>query len=345
MAVATIMSAEINEQADAISATLAGLSSSHAQVRDIFAGVHSVLFMARGTSDSVADYGQYLLSTKTGILATSGSPSLATAFNAKVNLTSHLVIGISQSGSTSEIVTSLQWAKKSGARTLALTNVAESPITQSADLTLLTRAGVERAVPATKSFSSAMAAMAWIASCLSTGSLDKELETLAETVREVLAQRLHIGDIERVIGTSHTLVVSGRGFGQSVAREIALKLKECALINASGLSFADLRHGPVAVFSQGFPLISLGLSERSPLLTGLHDLQRAAHQAGAPIINIGGVSAAGVPVLDIPLPEISDELLPILQVIPGQKIAEHIAIARGFNPDQPRGLNKVTQTL
>jgi len=141
------------------------------------------------------------------------------------------------------------------------------------------------------------------------------------------------------------LVVSGRGFGQSVAREIALKLKECALINASGLSFADLRHGPVVVFSQGFPLISLGLSNTSPLLTGLHDLQRAAHQAGAPIINIGGVSAPGIPVHQIPLPELSDELLPILQVIPGQKIAERIAITRGFNPDTPRGLNKVTQTV
>jgi glucosamine--fructose-6-phosphate aminotransferase (isomerizing) len=141
------------------------------------------------------------------------------------------------------------------------------------------------------------------------------------------------------------LVVSGRGYGQSVAREIALKLKECALINASGLSFADLRHGPVAVFSQGFPLISLGLSERSPLLSGLHDLQRAAHQAGAPIINIGGVSAAGVPVHHLQLPNISDELLPILQVIPGQRLAERIARTRGFNPDQPRGLNKVTQTI
>ncbi|MBM3704106.1 MAG: SIS domain-containing protein [Actinobacteria bacterium] len=341
----SIMSSEINEQADALSATLAALERSRLEVEQLFNGAQSVLFMARGTSDHVADYGQYVLSTRAGVLAASGSPSLATAFDAKVNLSHHVVIGISQSGSTSEIVESLAWAKRLGAKTVALTNVANSPLTQGADLTLLTHAGVERAVPATKTFSSAMAAMAWVASSLSSGSLDSELSRLPDLVREVLAAPLHLGEIESAIGSAHTLVVSGRGFGQSVAREIALKLKECALINASGLSFADLRHGPVVVFSQGFPLISLGLSNTSPLLTGLHDLQRAAHQAGAPIINIGGVSAPGIPVHQIPLPELSDELLPILQVIPGQKIAERIAITRGFNPDTPRGLNKVTQTV
>lgn len=341
----SIMGSEINEQADAIEATLAHLQSSREQVEDLFSGASAVLLMARGTSDNVADYGQYLLSTKAGVIATSGSPSIATSFNAKINLAHHVVIGISQSGATAEIVESLEWAKRSGAKTLAITNVAQSPITKSANLTLLTHAGMERAVPATKSFSSAMSAMGWIASSLSNGSLDGELATLPAKVREVLDTQFHLGEVERAIGAAHTLVVSGRGFGQSVAREIALKLKECALINASGLSFADLRHGPVAVFSQGFPLISLGLSEKSPLLSGLHDLQRAAHQAGAPIINIGGVSASGIPVHHLPLPQVSDELLPILQVIPGQRIAERIAVARGFNPDQPRGLNKVTQTV
>ena len=341
----SIMSAEINEQADAIAATLSALAPSRADVQKLFAGASGVLFMARGTSDNVADYGQYLLSTRAGVLATSGSPSIATAFNSTVNLQGHVVIGISQSGSTAEIVESLQWAKRSGARTLALTNVAESPLTKGADLTLLTRAGNEKAVPATKSFSSAMAAMAWITSSLDGGRFDDELASLPTKVREVLDANFHWGEMERAIGAANTLVVSGRGYGQSVAREIALKLKECALINASGLSFADLRHGPVAVFSQGFPLISLGLSAASPLLSGLHDLQRAAHQAGAPIVNIGGVSAPDIPVHHVPLPEISDELLPILQVIPGQKLAERIAHARGFNPDQPRGLNKVTQTI
>ena len=341
----SIMSSEINEQADAISATLTGLRESRDAIAQLFAGAQGVLFMARGTSDHVADYGQYLLTTHAGILATSGSPSLATAFNAKVDLSHHVVVGISQSGSTAEIVESLSWARRSGAKTLALTNVAGSPLTHQADLTLLTHAGTERAVPATKTFSSAMAAMAWIASSLKAGALDDQLANLPELVRNVLAAPAHLGEIESAIGSAHTLVVSGRGFGQSVAREIALKLKECALINASGLSFADLRHGPVAVFSQGFPLISLGLSDSSPLLSGLHDLQRAAHQAGAPIINIGGVSAQGVPVHHIPLPQVSDELLPILQVIPGQRLAERIAIARGFNPDTPRGLNKVTQTV
>ena len=345
MSSASIMSSEIAEQADAIDATLARLSQSRSAVQNFFAGAQSVLFMARGTSDNVADYGQYLLSTKSGILANSGSPSIATAFNAQINLSGHVVIGISQSGSTSEIVQSLAWAKRSGAKTLALTNVANSPITQSADLTLLTHAGSERAVPATKSFSSAMAAMAWIASSLSNGSLDAELAQLSERVRTALAHSINFDEVERAIGSARTLVVAGRGYGQSVAREIALKFKECALINASGLSFADLRHGPVAVFSEGFPLISLGLTAASPLLSGLHDLQRAAHQAGAPIINIGGVSGEGIPVHNISLPETSDELLPILQVIPGQKIAERIARSRGFNPDQPRGLNKVTQTV
>ena len=341
----SIMNEEINAQPEALEATLHSLASTRAQVREIFSGVSSVLFMARGTSDHVADYGQYLLSIDGGVLATSGSPSLATAFHAKVNLAGQLVIGISQSGSTAEIVESLAWAKKNGARTLALTNVAESPLSQSADLTLLTHAGQERAVPATKSFSSAMAAMAWIASTLRDGIFDSELELLPEKVREVLKSNVHWSEYESAIGAAHTLVVSGRGYGQSVAREIALKFKECALINASGLSFADLRHGPVAVFSQGFPLISLGISAQSPLLSGLHDLQRAAHAAGAPIINIGGETAADVPTHHIRLPKVSDQLLPILQVIPGQILAERIARARGFNPDQPRGLNKITQTV
>jgi len=204
----SIMSSEINEQADALSATLAALERSRLEVEQLFNGAQSVLFMARGTSDHVADYGQYLLSTRAGVLAASGSPSLATAFDAKVNLSHHVVIGISQSGSTSEIVESLAWAKRLGAKTVALTNVANSPLTHGADLTLLTHAGVERAVPATKTFSSAMAAMAWVASSLSSGSLDSELSRLPDLVREVLAAPLHLGEIESAIGSAHTLVVS-----------------------------------------------------------------------------------------------------------------------------------------
>jgi fructoselysine-6-P-deglycase FrlB-like protein len=360
------MLAEIVEQPEALRRTFAALLPQIGALEALAAETRQVLFIARGSSDNAAVYGQYLCSARAGRLTTLAAPSLATAYHATLDLRGVLAVAISQSGATEEIVTTLAWARACGARTVAITNVPGSPLADAADLTLLTQAGPERAVPATKTYTTQLAAVAVLATALgrgsegggSGGSRERELEAL-QRVPEAVAGMLELAAVERLaerLVDVETLVVSGRGFAYSTALEVALKLKESCYLTAVGLSYADLVHGPIAIVDAGTPALLIAAAD-GPMLPDMTALARRLAGTGADVYGIGGDAAFAaacrttLPGPSSPAdpsgpggPPLPEHLAPFALIVPGQLLAEALARAKGIDPDAPRGLRKVTQT-
>jgi fructoselysine-6-P-deglycase FrlB-like protein len=340
------MLSEIAEQPEALRRTFAALLPRIGEVEALAAGTRQVLFIARGSSDNAAVYGQYLCSARAGRLTTLAAPSLATAYHATLDLRGVLAVAISQSGATEEIVTTLTWAHACGARTVAITNVPGSPLAAAADLSLLTQAGPERAVPATKTYTTQLAAVAVLATALGRGE-PAEAEALGR-VPEAVAGMLELAPAveelaERLVGTE-TLVVSGRGFAYSTALEVALKLKETCYLTAVGLSYADLVHGPIAIVDAGTPALLVAAAD-GPMLPDMTALARRIAETGADVYGIGGDPAfADACRAALAGPSLPEHLAPFALIVPGQLLAEAVARAKGIDPDAPRGLRKVTQT-
>ncbi len=235
----TQMRTEIGEEPAALRATLDALLPRAGEVAAVAAGTRQVLFIARGTSDNAAVYGSYLLQVYAGRLATLASPSVATTYRSRADLSGVLAVALSQSGRTEEIVETLDWARQCGARTIAVTNSAASPLADTAELALVTAAGAERAVPATKTFTTQLAALAVLGIGLGTRADPAELLAVPDEIERLLAEP---GDVEAAaadLAGRSGLVVSGRGLAYAAALELALKLKEACYLHAMGLSYAD----------------------------------------------------------------------------------------------------------
>ena len=327
-----------------------------------------VLFIARGSSDNAAVYGQYLCSARAGRLASLASPSLATAYRAVLDLRGVLAVAVSQSGATEEIVTTLEWARRCGARTVAVTNAAGSPLTEVADLALITQAGEELAVPATKTYTTQLAAMAVLALSLQAGGSGAGAAgwrrgrargrregpgsgTWRRGLRGVpgaVAAMLEVAPAaealaERLVDVG-TLVVSGRGYAYSTALEVALKLKETCYLTAVGLSYADLVHGPIAVVDDDTPALLVAAGD-GPILPEMTGLARRIAGTGADVYGIGGDQEFAAACRSaLPGPSLPEHLAPFALIVPGQLLVEALARAKGLDPDAPRGLDKVTQT-
>ena len=345
------MRAEIAEQPQALRRTLDALLPQAGALEALGRETRQVLFIARGSSDNAAVYGQYLCSVRAGRLASLASPSLATAYRADLDLHGVLAVAVSQSGATGEIVTTLEWARRCGARTVAVTNAAGSPLTEAADVALVTQAGSELAVPATKTYTTQLAALAVLALSMGRGpgpappgaglealwGVPDAMEAMLEVApaAEALAGRLTDAD---------TLVVSGRGFAYSTALELSLKLKETCYVTSVGLSYADLVHGPIAILDAGTPALLVAAAD-GPMLPEMTGLARRIAATGADVYGIGGdhdfATACRSTLPGTSLPE---HLAPLALVVPGQLLAEALARAKGLDPDAPRGLDKVTQT-
>ena len=350
----TRMRAEIEEQPAALRATLDSLLPRVGEVAALARDTRQVLFIARGTSDNAAVYGSYLAQVRAGRLATLASPSVATTYRARLDLSGVLAVALSQSGRTEEIVQTMTWAAECGARTLAVTNGAGSPLAAQADVALVTEAGVERAVPATKTFTTQLAALAVLGIALAADEegvrghqqpIDvDELRSVPDEIERLLASP---GDLEPLIdGLARVegAVVSGRGYAYSAALELALKLKEACYLHAMGLSFADLLHGPIAVVDQRTPAVITAASS-GPALEGAVALAQRVMQSGAPAYGIGGgATLAAECSYAVPGPRLPEWLAPIGLIIAGQLLTEALARRLGLDPDHPRGLSKVTQT-
>ena len=340
------MRVEIAEQPEALRRTLDALLPQVEALQALGRETRQVLFIARGSSDNAAVYGQYLCSVHAGRLASLASPSLATVYRADLDLHGVLAVAVSQSGATEEIVTTLDWARHCGARTVAVTNVAGSPLTEAADVALITQAGSELAVPATKTYTTQLAALAALAMSMGRGA-GAGLEALGRVPDAVEAMLEGAPAAEALAGRltdAETLVVSGRGFAYSTALELSLKLKETCYVTSVGLSYADLVHGPIAILDAGTPALLVAAAE-GPMLPEMTGLARRIAATGADVYGIGGDrDFAAVCRSTLPGPSLPEHLAPFALVVPGQLLVEALARAKGLDPDAPRGLDKVTQT-
>ncbi|HEY2549354.1 MAG TPA: SIS domain-containing protein [Streptosporangiaceae bacterium] len=342
------MRREIGEQPAALQATIDALLPRTAEVADLARGTRQVLFIARGTSDNAAVYGSYLIQAHAGRLATLASPSIATTYQRRVDLSGVLAIALSQSGQTEEIVETLLWARDCGARTLGITNGAGSPLTEAADVAFVTEAGTERAVPATKTFTTQLAALAVLALGLGSDLDGEQLREVPGAIEAMLASAgassAALDPIVAELAGVQGVVVSGRGLAYSAALELALKLKEACYLHAMGISYADLLHGPIAVVDARTPAIVVA-ADSGPTLGGTVDLASRVTGAGARAYAIGGgerLAAASNRALAGPL--LPEWLAPIGLIVPGQLLTEALARRLGLDPDSPRGLSKITQT-
>ncbi|GII75366.1 glutamine-fructose-6-phosphate transaminase [Sphaerisporangium rufum] len=341
----TMMRAEIAEQPAALRATLDALLPRVEEIRALAGRTRQLLFVARGTSDNAAVYGRYLIEARAGRLCSLAAPSIATTYRRRVDLDGVLAVALSQSGRTEEIVETLAWARDCGARTVAITNGGpESPLAAAADLALCTEAGEEKAVPATKTYTTQLAALAVLALGLGAevdaGDLDRVPDALARLIDRP-------GDLDAVVeGLAEVtgVVVSGRGMAFSTALETALKLKEACYLHAMGLSYADLLHGPIAVVDELTPAL-LVAAGAGPTLAGTVALARRVTGAGARAYGVGGgTELAGAATAALNGPDLPEWVAPMGLIVPGQLLTEALARRRGLDPDSPRGLNKVTQT-
>ncbi|WP_375433145.1 SIS domain-containing protein [uncultured Friedmanniella sp.] len=342
----TQMAREIAEQPAAIAQTLDTLLPQRSEITALARGRRRLLLIARGSSDNAATYGRYLAEVHAGMAGALAAPSVATLYAAKLDLSDTVTIAVSQSGATAEIVETLAWAKECGAATVAVTNVAGSPLALGADVALVTQAGPELAVPATKTYTTQVAALAVAVDALAPvpGRLDAEFAAVAAEAEQMLLPDDALDAmVDRLAGTEEVLA-SGRGLAFGTMLEVALKLEETCLRPVRGLSYADLKHGPIAIVDAS--LVTLLVAGPSgPTLPGLVDLAATVRAAGSPVLGIGGdASFRAACDLAMPGPALSELLAPLALVIPGQLLVERLARRLGLDPDAPRGLKKVTQT-
>jgi glucosamine--fructose-6-phosphate aminotransferase (isomerizing) len=342
----TQMAREVAEQPTAVRRTLEALLPRRDDIRELAQGRRRVLFAARGSSDNAAIYGRYLLEVHAGVQGGLVSPSVATHYEARLDLSDSLVVSVSQSGATEEIVATQEWARGCGAATVAVANVVDSPLVGAADLALVTRAGPELAVPATKTYLTQLVALAVLATALAPDphALDEDVERVPEEIERLLAERAGVDDaVEALLGAEHA-VVSGRGLLLGTALETALKLEETCLRPVRGYSYADLRHGPISVVTEGVTAVLVAAPD-GPLLTPMTELAGDLAARGAATVGIGGddrfASACDV---HVPGPALPEPVAPVGTMVPAQLVVEALARGLGLDPDNPRGLAKVTST-
>lgn len=347
----TAMASEIAEQPEAIARTLDALLPMRSEIRRLAGERRQVLFVARGTSDNAAVYGRYLVEIHAGRGAALAAPSLATHYQVHRDLSDTLVVSVSQSGETTEIVETQAWARAAGAATVAITNVEDSPLVDGADLALCTRAGPERAVPATKSHTTQLTAIAVVADALAPGTggagttpLEDQLRRVPAEIQRLLAEVANDDAPVDALASSPWTLVSGRGLTYGAALELALKLEETCLRPVRGLSYADLRHGPIAVVDPGITAVVVAAPD-GPMLSGLTGLAGQLRDLGATTLGVGG-DAGFRRACDAAVegPDLPEEVAPIALLPPGQVVVEALARRLGLDPDAPRGLSKVATT-
>lgn len=304
-----------------------------------------VIIAARGTSDNAARYAQYLLGAHNQLPVGLATPSLFTLYGKPPNLDGALVIGISQSGRSPDIVAVVKEAKKQGRPTLAITNEANSLLAQSADHFLALHAEFEKAVAATKTYTASLTSLALLsASFAELPEYFKQLEQLPGFMEKTLSMTEEIlPRVERYRYIEHCAVI-GRGFNYSTAFEISLKVKELTRVVAEPYSSADFLHGPISMIHDGFPV--LVIAPKGSVFEDMRSIIVRLSQLNSELLLISDEpSLMEYAHLPMPLPSgLPEWLTPMVAVLPGQLFSLALARARGLDPDNPIGLTKVTET-
>ncbi|MFF0450473.1 SIS domain-containing protein [Streptomyces sp. NPDC004609] len=306
-------------------------------------GPRFVLLTARGTSDNAALYAKYLLEIRLGLPCGLTSMSTTTAYGARPDLRDVLVVTVSQSGGSPDLVASTQAAREAGAITLAVTNNPDSPLAAVSEFHIDVLAGPEKALPATKTYTASLLALYLLVEGLrgEDGSAAKVLPDLAA---QVLGRQNEVRQLASRYRFAERMVITSRGYGYPTAKEAALKLMETSYIPALSYSGADLLHGPLAMVDNISPVIAVvtdgkGGEALQPVLDRLRGRGADLVVIG-PAAQVAGASAGFV----LPTEGVPEELQPILEILPLQLLAYEVTIARGQDPDAPRALAKVTET-
>jgi glucosamine--fructose-6-phosphate aminotransferase (isomerizing) len=305
-----------------------------------------VFLAARGTSDNAGRYANYLLGAMNRLPLALATPSLFTYYQMPPNLKGALVIGISQSGQSPDIVSVIKEGKRQGCLTLAITNVPGSPLAQEADFTLDLRVGPELAVAATKTYTAELLVIAMLSAALSEDragwqALEKVPAWISETLKH---DRTNSAAAERY-SYMQPCEVLGRGYNYSTAFEWALKLKELTYVEAEPYSSADFQHGPIAIVARGFPVMAVIMAGMvaDSLMPLLNHLKEDLLAEMVVISNLE--KALSMSKIGFSIPgEIPESLTPIVSIVPAQLFSYHLTLAKGFDPDKPRTINKVTET-
>ncbi|WP_213980821.1 SIS domain-containing protein [Sphingomonas sp. dw_22] len=327
---ANAVARQLAANAEAVAALAADLRAQH---------VRGVLTCARGSSDHAATFAKYLIETRLGILTTSAAPSVSSIYGTATDFSGMLAIGISQSGKSPDILSAMRAAKQGGARTLALVNVEDSPLATESDVTLPLHAGPELSVAATKSY---IASLAGLLHLVTRWADDAEL-LAAVTASPALLRTAWECDWSPLVERLHKargLYVIGRGVGFGIAQEAALKFKETCGLHAEAFSAAEVRHGPMALVGPDFPLLVFRQGDETA--DGVDELVADVLARGGEVLVSGGAVAGAI---QLPHPAAHPAIEPMLQIQAFYRAANALSLKRGFDPDRPPSLAKVTETV
>jgi glucosamine--fructose-6-phosphate aminotransferase (isomerizing) len=306
-----------------------------------------IVLVARGTSDNAALFGRYLLEISTGIPVSLAAPSITTLYEAHIDYRDTLVVAISQSGESTDTNLVLERAKQQGALTMGITNERASTLASLAEHAFLVRAGKERSVAATKTYTGQVLALYLLAYALGGSVRVEDLERLPEAVEDALRLEPQVATLSERYRYMRQAVVVGRGLNYANAFEFSLKLMETCYVVAERFSSADFLHGPIALVEPSFPVFAFAppgvtwpsVGETLQKLAGLRAEIVAITDSGN-----REIESRATRVIRLPR-RLKETMTPIPYVVPAQLFAAHLAAQKGLNPDQPRTLNKVTLTL
>lgn len=296
------------------------------------------IMVGRGSSDHAGVYGRYLIEIMQGIVTSPSGLSVSSLYNSPLNVKNALCIATSQSGKSPDLVAAMKSIRDGGGHTLALTNASDSPLSLAAEETISLCAGPEKSVAATKSFIASLSALVQI---VAHWSNDKELLKAIEELPSLLneAWELDWSPAADAFVESSSSFVLGRGVGYGITREAALKFKETCSIHAEAYSAAEVLHGPAAIINEGFPI--LAFSQNDATQSSVSDTLKALSKTGSQIF-CAGLSHSSC--TELPTIDTHPMLQPILMIQSFYRMVNAVSLARGYNPDKPPNLSKVTET-
>ena len=343
---ASLLEQEILSQSEVIERLLERETKHIQHIVEQFPAFDYALIAARGSSDHAATYAKYAWSTLAGYPVALAAPSLLTMYKTRLQLANALVVGISQSGQSPDIIAVLEEGKRQGRPTLAITNDGASPLAAMADHVVELHAGPEQSVAATKTYTAQLAVMAIFAAALSGQAQHlAELQQVPGAIESTLRLDPEIAQsVERYRYMDRCIII-GRGYNYATSFELALKLKELTYIMATAYSSADFRHGPIATIESGLPVFLV--MPAGATFDDMYDLALELQRRGSELLVISDSELAlSLARTAFPIsPGVPEWLSPLTTIIPGQLFVLHLALTIGLNPDIPRGLHKVTRTL
>ena len=337
---------EILEQQERVSDLLEKQADPIQSIAQAIGKPSGIFIAARGTSDNAARYAKYVLGFNNQIPVALAAPSLFSVYHQPPNLGANLVIGISQSGESPDLLAVIAEANQQGCSTLAITNRTDSPLAAEADHVIDIQAGPELSIAATKSYTSQLGAIAMLsAAWAGKPGLWEQLAEIPNFISQQFQQENQIQAYATRYRDMDQCAVLGRGFNYATAFEWSLKLKELTYVVAQPYSSADFLHGPIALVSSGFPIFAV--VPRGGVFEDMAHLLKRLKETNRADLFILSENQDLLKIADCPLSlptGIPEWLSPLVTIIPAQLFSYHLTLVKGIDPDTPRGLTKVTLT-